>query len=361
MKGSDRIGIVAPYHWDEATYMAGGLLNLAVNQFNIDASFLTGPHRVPDGIHYTWDATVEDGDKANFDAWCKRCSQIVWFHIAPPKLQKAIDAGCKNTLVCLPDRMTKADLALFPKFDRVITTTQPLYQLLKAKRLGPKILYLPWDSNFPITAKEARRPGPVRLVVPVDSSTGKHNAPLLCFALRAVLDGDPNLQVQLLYGAGWGRAGLVALHELQDRHPKRFMTVKKPNHCQRVEAYKEADWVFCCATESIAGLHALEALAFGCPVIAYDCMPYTEILKPFHNACLAKCDTKDRSGSLLSTPEINAWELIETLRSATSDRNVLHMLRSRHWPELEERRRNFQLAWKKLWALEQEEESHGID
>jgi hypothetical protein len=346
---AEKVGIYAPYGWDDATYMAGSLYDLASNVFGFNVSYLSvALHE--QGVHFLWDASVLNGTKHSFKTWADGCAHITWLHLHPGKLEAAIQMGCKNTLVALPHRLTSGDFPLLSRFNRVVCPTKALYDTLKNKVGHRNIQYVPWDTHLPIREKEGTRSsGRVRVLVPLDSPTARAIGPLVLHTLRILLDGNPDVEVTILYGKNWPQMALLALHELLDLHENRVKALKKPNHCQRIEEYSNTDWVFCPNIADNSGLAALEGLACGAPAVSFNAAPYNEFLIPFHNACLAKCDVVE---NMMGLPQIrpNARELLDTLYEACQNRVVLHNLRRQAWPELEERRRCFQTYWRRQWA-----------
>ena len=351
---ADKIGIYAPYTWDDATYMAGALFDLSVKVFGLATTFLSmGP---PDkGVHFLWDDQIRNGARVGFKSWAEECAHVVWFGLNPAKLEQAVSVGCKNTLVVLPHRITPADFPALDRFDRVLCPTKALYEGLKARIAHPHLQYVAWDSTLPISEKEGGRvAGKTRILLVLDSPTARAIGPLVLYTLRVVLDGNPDCTATILYGKNWPRHVLLALYELLDTHEQRVKAIKKPTHCQRLEEYRSTDWVFCPSVAENSGLVALEALACGAPVVSFAASPFDEILAPFHNACLAKCDV-ETSGTGVPHIKPNARELLDTLYDAVSNRSVLHMLRQRVWSELEERRRSFQAYWQRAWKGTAEE------
>ena len=346
---AEKLGVFAPYGWDDATYMAGSLYELAITVFGYATSFLSAATK-EEGVHFMWDASVVDGNRHSFKHWASDREQVVWFHLNPQKLEQAILVGCKNTLVALPHRITLADLPLLSKFDHIVCPTKQLYDSLKLKMVHDDLQYVPWDTHMPIMEKEGGRvSGAVRVLVPLDSPTARAIGPLVLHTLRVLLDGNPKAEVTVLYGKNWPQNALMALHELSDLHEDRVTCIKKPTYCKRVEAYRNTDWVFVPSVADNAGLPALDALACGAPVISFNAPPFNEFLTPFHNACLAKCETEITTmGAVQIKP--NARELLDTLYEACANRSVLHMLKQRDWPEMESRRRTFQAFWKQAWS-----------
>lgn len=347
-KSADKIGIYAPYGWEEATYMAGSLMEWATRHLGYRVSYMA-PAAFEPGVHYLWDEQVLDGAKHSFKVWASNCAQIIWFSLSPTKLETAINLGCKNTLVALPHRLSAGDLPLLGRFDRIVCPTRPVFEALSTQRIAKNVHHLPWDCGQPILDKEGKRSSVTRILATIDTPTAKVQGALLCYLLRVLLDGNPNVQLTLIYSKNWPRHAIIALHELEDLHEGRVTAVRKPTHCQRLELLRESDWVFCPSTRDNSCFHALEALSAGCPVIAYNASPYNELLQSMHNACLASCNL---SKGFMDTPVIqpNTRELLDTLCEVTASRSVLNMLRGNIWAELETRRRDFQGYWTKQWS-----------
>jgi hypothetical protein len=332
--------------------MATGLMELA-SQLNLPLSYLSSQAH-DRNVHFRWDHEIRSGKRHGFKGWAGLNSHIMWFDVQPKKVEESRKIGCRNILVAMHARLEPTDLANLPLYDKVVCPTDQCYQALRQRcAVSDKLLtHVPWDSGMPLTTKR-RNPGdPLVLFVPVDSFTAQFEGSLLCYTLRVLMDGDPNLQVVLSYTSNWTRASLGALHDLQDRFKGQLTTLRKPTFCDRLEAYRKADWVLHLGIEGNAAMTALESVALGVPVIAFNVPPNREIIRAFYNGYLIECGAEDtRAGSVRVS--VNSRRLLDSLTDLLANDNAVRAMQGKEWPELETRRRNFQAFWKKLWGYEE--------
>jgi hypothetical protein len=344
MATSNQIGFHVPYSWDEATYMACALADLAV-KFGLPVSILPSQAQETN-IHYRWDSLVLNSKRVAFEHWHQSCSHIVWFDIQKAKLEMAIKTKCVNIFVPLWQRIQADQVELLAKFDAVVCTHRPLQRLMQDAT--PKAVYVPWDAGLPIGADAMPMHG-TRLFVPVDSYTARVFGSPLLHALRVILDGDANLHITLSYNRNWERPAMAALSDLLRRYPKRVRVLRKPSHAERIEAYLRHDWTFIPSLRENCGVAATESLYCRRPVITFECEPHKAILTP-SSASFIPCATQD---NWMGVPEVipNLAHMVDHLRDLVDRPNQMRSLAENEWPWLQSNRLLSTSHWKTFWGL----------
>src|SRR5262245_58412985 len=114
-----RLGLHAPYFWDDTTQAAIPLMDVAAHAEASTPLWLAS-QAYSNGIHGVWDNKVLRQKRDDFCSWVLRCRHVLWFDIQRDKLELAKMAGCKNTLILMWHRSNLTDLAAFPEYDNVV-------------------------------------------------------------------------------------------------------------------------------------------------------------------------------------------------------------------------------------------------
>lgn len=344
-----KIGLLAPYTWNETTYMACGLADLAV-RLGVSVSYLS--QQPPDSeVHYRWDRLVLNGRRQSFEMWHNECSHLVWFDIQKSRLYEAHRSGKKNILVACWHQIAKEQLSLLPLFDAVVSPSVAACQRLTQLAPSAQHVCVPWDCGLPIVTSAMPGTGQNVLCV-VGSRTASGAGPLILNTLRVLLDFDDEVRFTLMYSKGWGPAASQTLSELLRKHGERVRLLRRPSYASRVEAYNRHDWVFAPNLREESGWSALEALHCRRPVVVFDAAPSNELVQNGHNGLLIPCEI---SYNWLGATEVvvNAFDLTEQLRRLVDHPEEIIALTHKDWPELGHRRETFSRVWRSLWDFDE--------
>ncbi len=345
---SRKIGIHAPYTWDESTQMACALGDLAV-QFALKVSYLSMQSH-DNGVHFRWDNKARSGKKQDFKHWARNCSVIVWFDVHKKKLELAVEAGCTNVLVPLWHRITSDKLKLFHKFNTIICPSSASHALFQARHAFQDIRLAQWDAGLRLQ----KRPrglvddSKIKLYVSIDGATVTSMGSQLFAALTLLIDSHFHLHVTIGHTRQWSRTALGLAKDLVKGSNDRVVLLRNPSHSKRLEVLGNHDWVFCPTLTPNSGVEALEALAMGVPVIAFDIAPMSEFIQRNYNGVVVRCDKKDDAFGV-PAGEPNSRELFEALEQVIGDEQYLFRMQANPWPDLESRSRAFQQVWRQVW------------
>lgn len=344
------LGIHAPYTWDESTYLACQLGDFAIRH-GVKVSYFPYQSR-EDKLHHGWDSKVLSLKNSDFEEWRQHQTHIVWFDVQKAKMLETRRSGINNILVSMWHRLSKDDLDILPKFNNVVCSCKHAFNLLSphvngALFPGKQILRrIPWDCGAAITDSPMLFGGK-RLFIPVDGFTAREIGSLLFSTLRTLLDFDELLQITVGSTKNWSHSAMDSLGELIQRHPHRVKLLKKPTYSDRLHAYATHDWVFVPALRDNTGVMAMEALCARRPVIAFDVDPFRELVKSGHSGHLIPCEIDyDQCGAPCAV--VNAHDMTEVLKACLSDTVIYDKLRNTAWPELRQRRAEFEKEWLQL-------------
>lgn len=344
-----QIGIHAPYTWDDPTYMACIVADLAM-RCEINISYLSSQAH-DQQVHYRWDALVRSGKRTDFQAWAYDCSHIIWFDIQKKKLEIAKKMNVKNIIVAMWQRFNKDYYDMLGHYDVVVCPTKACFDVLKNNaNLSERtsLLSVNWDSGFPIVDHPMCFGGK-RMAVFLNGQTAEDSGQLILNTMRAVMDGDLDFHLTIVHTKNWTRPVLEAVRSLQGlRGRNRTRVIRKPSYSERSEIYATHDWVFLPSINENAGIFALEGLANGRPVIAFNAPPLNEIIRDGHNGCLIGCNLGTGEHGVPHV-HVNARDLTEKLLTLADDGHMFKQLFDTAWPELQERKEQFQEKWKYIW------------
>lgn len=343
-----RIGLHVPYTLDEATYLACNLADCAM-RLGLPVTILSSQAH-ESRVHYRWDREVLSGRRNDFGEWASHCSHVVWFDVQKKKVAEAAKLGVKNILVVLPSRLNQDDLSFLHVFDALVCAQRSTYSVLR-DWLKRKAVYVPWDSGRPLTT-DPMRFGGKRVFVPLESKTADAIGPLIFHALRILLDMDDEMEVTISHVRSLNRPAVLTLTDLAKVHKARVVLLKKPNYADLAEAYATHDWVFVPEVRANTGLSALESLAAGRPVIAFDAPPFNEFIKDGRHGILMPCEARTETDPFRLTNKVkgNAYQIQKSLTRMLADHLLYERLCNESWTdELLERRHRFYRRWRRLW------------
>ena len=317
-----KVGMHVPYTWDEPTYLACSLADLA-RETGTSVSLLSSQSR-DSGVDHRWDELVNSGKRQSFFAWRQDCSHLIWFDVQPNNVIDAHKEGIKNILIPLWHRLAKQELLnASPYYDSIICPNNGAADLLKD--LNDDVRTIPWSmGSIPFDLPPPQNGK--RFLLLMDSHTSRRIGMMIITALRILFDFDRDAHFTVLYTKNWSAPTLEALRDLISCHGNRITMLKKPSHLGRMEAYMQHDWVFVPSIRENTGLFALEALSRGRPVISFDIRPHNEFLTHGENACLIPCEV---DYNWLGAPEVvmNSFDLTEQLRTLCEDTTMYKLVR----------------------------------
>jgi len=323
--------------------MAIGLAELVV-QIGLPVSMLSySRHDV--GVHIEWDNKVIS-TKANLKEWLYKCSHVIWFGFDGTSLSAAKRFGCKNILVLNAEYATDKDKLCLNQFDIVICPSATVKTSLSHRWNSVKLHTVPWDPCTPLLVKEGRTSNnKIGVYVPIQSAAAEAYGPRIFYALQGLLDESPLLQLTIAHSKRWTSASALALEDLLERHAGRVEITKKPAYHQRMAAYATNDWTLYLHRNDGIGLVPLESLYNGTPVATLHTAPMAESIIHDHNGLLLPCDVQNNKLGIPLVANPSLKQLVEGLRPL-ADPAVLSRIRAVQWPELEARRRAFQVSWR---------------
>lgn len=353
-----RVGIHAPYGWDEVTQMAVGLAE-TITHFGFHVSYLPTQMAMTDpktqSIHHRWDHVVTDTALFDYDEWLEMVDPVIWFDVHPDKVAKAKKMRRKNYLVPLWHTLTPEDVPSLELYDKVICPTRETYKMLRPLMPGRKTLQLvEWDSSLPLCDRRCRRamPGEMRLFVHVDAPTvvacGDHI--MRTIAELFAKDTKNEVHVAISHAADWTVPALMCQHVFEDdpRISPRFIDLPRCGFLERYDAYRVHDWVWVPSVRNSANVPILEALAMARPVIAFDCPPAGDLVVTNYNGvAIPVCGVqKTALGAPVPSP---LWaDVRKIVRDTVLKQDAMIEIHKHTWTELERRRRDYQDAWRGL-------------
>jgi hypothetical protein len=332
MPAPTKIGFYLPYGWDEPTRTACAVAD-HVAAAGASVTFLSPTPR-RDDVHGHWDDCVYNEQRIKFDDWASRCSHLVWLDFpAPEKLQPS---RRQNVLLLPWHRATTEQFASLDQFRSVLCPSDASYRLMQ--KLGHKASLdcTLFDVVEPVVAPTCD--GLRRIFCPIDSYTARTAGLGLLHSFQVLLDADPELSVTIGYGRNWSPEGIKALESMSQRHGERLQLLKRPTWLTRCESYLTHDLVCDLSLRQTTGLFALEALAAGRPVAAFDVAPMGEIVKEGETGWRVPCGV---AYNAINAPEavVNYADLQERLQTAVSVVAAKQLAPAKTWQTIRRQRR----------------------
>ena len=328
--------------------MATGLAELAV-KLGLDASVMSC--RVHDtGVHTEWDGKVLSGKRSDIKEWFYKCSHVVWFGVYKEHLAAAKRFRCKNILVLDPTLVDDSCQYALNEFDTIICPSLVVKASLSERWNTTDIHSVPWDPGGPLLSKDDRTSNNrIGVYVPIQGGAAVAYGPKICYSLQILLDENPSMHITISHTKRWTRESAKAISELLSKHGSRVDVIKNPAYHQRMAAYASNDWTLYLHRRDGLGTIPLESLCNGTPVVTPYTEPLAEIVSSGYSGILFPCDVSFDGLGLPILVDPTPKQLLEGMKPLADPTN-LHRLREQQWPELEDRRRSFQVSWRFAWG-----------
>ena len=348
---NDRVGIYAPYDWDEATYVAIRLAEL-VRQFGQVPSFhacsanLRGVGRA---LHADWDDEViwtREGVKK----WIEDQRTIIWLGLHGDLLNYARAKGVKNVFVPLLHRLEHHNLRRLRLFDIICCTNELTYLALYEAGLK-NLVHTGWDSG--LACQDRLGPCHLReenvLVIPEWPITNEWGV-MLAYTIRHLLDAVSTVNVTILQPRQWPKLVNRAMLDLTMNHVSRVEMLRAPNYHCLLNAYDRHDWALYLPEKVNVGVRLVESFTRGMPVVSLDLPPIPEFVTQGVSARLIDCEHRM---DVLGRPEarLNTHDTAEAIHRTIGDRNRWYDLSNESSRDkiCSRRKEKFEMAWSSVW------------
>jgi hypothetical protein len=320
MSRADRVGIYAPYDWDETTYAAIRLMQL-FSELQREVSYRAYGKGIPKGrsLHARWDNEVS-WQRRYRKGWVAQQQFMIWFDVHSELLGHAKRHGVTNILVPMLHRLEFHRLKELRQFDWIACPSRFVLELLGAAGLENKA-GVRWDSAIPeapVRESPLGGDGQMRaLFLPEWPLTDEWGL-MLAYTIRTLLDAEEDVEVTLLQLRQWSKVVNKAMRDLAARHASRFSVLHKPTWHLLSDAYRSHDWAVYLPEKVNLGIRLLEAVAAGLPVVALDSPPVKELFTPRKHGLLIPCEyRKDVLGRCTAIP--NSHDMMEGVHRTLGD------------------------------------------
>lgn len=341
---TDRVGIYTPYGWDEATYAAVRIAELARQQGQVPSLRAYGPCFAKDYVfHADWDDAVVWSSKGLKD-WIARQRVIIWFDLHKDLLNYAKKQGVKNVLVPLLHRLEQHTLRGLKLFDSIYCPTKTTEDVLGAAGLR-NIVYVRWDAGLPYTKKTTlyEITQDRLLVLPEWPITNEWGL-ALAYTIRALVDAKPDLDVTVLQLKQWPKVVNRAWLDLTDKHGLKVNMLRSPTYHSLLHAYRVHDWVLYLPEKVNIGVRLAEAFSQGLPIVALDMPTVRNFVKHDFSAHLIPCEyTSDSLGR--ATALLNTHNILQATNEVIGDRENWYALSGDREAACEIQRKHFETMW----------------
>lgn len=350
------LGIYAPYDRGEVTTAAMQVAELAL-ALAFDVRWLS-PAPVVRGIHPYWDQRVVGYRKPKqLYQWAYGCQYPLWFEPHEQHLKQArlVNERRRHTLVPMWHRISQAVAYQVCLYDKVIASSinarKQIVDHLYCEDSTSDVYCCLWDSGLnPVRKPRVTKSGNCRILVPLDSFTLDHRGPFVLRCLRQLLANYRLVEFTLLCDKSWSRQLRHELRELQTAYAPRLTVLSHVAQLDRLAFYHNHDWTFIPSIRSNTGLQALQSMACGTPVIAYDINPFSEIICNGQTGLLIECDL---SFNWLQAPvaEPHMDSTVSLLEQVIRSPLLCQQICREDW-QLLRRQANFAKFWAYEWDVE---------
>jgi hypothetical protein len=235
---SDCIGFYAPYDWDEATYAAIRLAELARQQGQVPSYRAYGRRLAQScSLHADWDDEVIWSRKA-LNNWIAAQRVIVWFEPRKALLNYAKKQGVKNILVPMLHRLEHHTFRDLKLFDMIYCPNELTFGILGRAGLR-NLVHVDWDAGLPLVQKSGFfEEGRHRVLVlpewPITNEWGL----ALAYTIRALLDAKPEVDVTVVQQRQWPKIVNRAMLDLMDCHALRINMLRGQPWHALLHAYR---------------------------------------------------------------------------------------------------------------------------
>lgn len=344
---TDRVGIYAPYDWDEATYAAIRLATLA-RQLGQVPSYRSYGAGITKGrcFHDDWDGEVICSRKGVRD-WIKEQRVIIWFGLHKSLLNYSKSYGVKNVLVPLVHRLEHRAIRDLRLFDDIYCSNLLTRDILENAGLRNTV-HTDWDSGFPFREKTAHYvDGRERVLVlpewPITNEWGL----TLAYTVRTLLDAEPSVDVTILQLRHWPKMVNRAMLDLMSCHASRVDMLRRPTWHELLHAYQVHDWALYLPEKINIGVRLAEVYSQGLPVVTLDLPPTKEFVKHGQSAYLIACEQhKDLLGRPMA--RINTHDVMEAVHQTIRDRESWYKLTVSRQEPWAQRVKYFETTWSSM-------------
>lgn len=342
----DRVGIYAPYDWDEATYAALRLATL-IRQHGMIPSYRAYGKRLGDHrFHDEWDHEVTWHTR-KFRGWIEAQRVIIWFGLHKRYLEVAKAAKVKNILVPMLHRVEHHSISDLRLFDQIICPNLATQDVLTEVGLR-KVINVKWDAG--LTWREREYPSQLDiekvLVVPEWPITNEWGL-MLAYTIRHLLDAESNVNVTILQMRQWPKTVNRAMLDLTANHCCRVEMLRGPTYHNLLQAYQHHDWVLYLPEKVNIGVRLAEAFSQGLPVVSLSLPPVEEFVKHDESAHLIRCEyTRDLLGR--PTARLNTHDTAEEIHETIGDRENWYRLVHNRKQEVILRQEYFEHMWSSM-------------
>jgi hypothetical protein len=295
------IYIYTPYRRDETTYAALRVAQVALEMSNQEVFIL--PQGTKSGVASSfWDAHVLS--RVNVLPAILSATTIVHmgvdhdFITMTQHYRRSVSKKCNQILVPLwqSTRLESVE-TIRSFFDYCVVPTPSIKktftQCVYGKTRTKKLLTVPWDVRSPITKRTGHvRKNIRRICVVADSDAISNSAGFMLSAIDELLNLHSNLEFTLLCTKNFAPTDKQTLKSMLRDLPTRFVMQPMPKLDELATHFHAHDWIWFPSRKSNFGAFATLATTCGCPVLAWDIPPYSDIIKTDETGVLVPCDIK---------------------------------------------------------------------
>lgn len=265
-----------------------------------------------------WRPAVFDFNSLALQQWMDldQLDVVLWVeHVKPGEVKLVKSLGRKTALLLLDDCMRPGDWLALGRFDLVICPTFRSYEL--ANRSGARA-HLVWWAVPPRRSESACPPRILHLAA---RPRPRRNTLVAVEAALRVLAQNPDAEFVLLAcdvfeGRTWSR-----IRELQSEFPDRVHVKTDVRNHRHVEHELSRGGVLAYPTRREGlGLTALEALAYGVPVVAADVAPMNEFIDHGRDGLLCPCE-RFQTADAIETGQVEIDTFTDYLAEAVKRRH----------------------------------------
>lgn len=343
------IGLYGAYGQSEATYVGLRLVDLALLGSGCRISWL--PSNPPEvTLNEYWDRHVSGNHRRwQIVKWISEMRQILWLQWNGSQLEVARKHQTRNVVMPFWHQMTSENWNAISAEDVVVCATNSISETLDrnlARKLKGRARTILWDPGTPLQEPFPESSHPFSFYCPVESASARRYGAAMVSAWKRAL-ANPKVHLTLVKGSTLPADILKAMFQLERQHSDRVVVLNRAGDAERLILLAKHTWLWLFDLTDNLGHAALEGLACGVPVFAFDIAPRNEFLRHGDNAFLIHCELKlNWIGAPEAVPDSAA--LNRAIDSVCSSKSRMSP-EACHAP-LIFRRERFHAEWSEVWS-----------
>lgn len=351
------IAILAPYNRGEATSAAIRLANLVLAHGG--EVRLVATTNAESGVHSYWDQRVWSGRGDGVYYAARNVAKFVHFqpHPALREMTELVAEQAEHILVPQWHQLKPEDGALLLDHHVIVCPSRRCREGIRDvvfNGIEPSKTVLTWanfDAGIPFVTREGlvAEGGNPRVLFLANHTVVDACGPMVLRLIAALLDELPKLTVSILCNKTWPEQDRKDIRKMRAHYGERFHSGKLSNANQLTKEIHAHDWVVLPWTRVDFGVTAMQALACGAPVIAWDIEPCSEIIVSEKNGLLIPCELQvSKFHAPTAVPDLG--RTLKTLIPAFRDNRMLFRMQTQDW-HLDQLEKEFNKFWARLLGL----------